>query len=62
MNTCKMLSTVLGIQVGVAALMPAILASKFKVSLGYRAEMLSQKKKTKTLPAADSEYREELNE
>lgn len=44
MNTCKMLSTVLGIQVGVAALMPAILASKFKVSLGYRAEMLSQKK------------------
>lgn len=47
MNTCKMLSTVLGIQVGVAALMPAILASKFKVSLGYRAEMLSQKKKPK---------------
>lgn len=30
-----MLSIVWGIQVGVVALMPAILASKFKVSLGY---------------------------
>lgn len=31
----KMLSIVWGIQVGVVALTPAILASKFKVSLGY---------------------------